>query len=96
MMTDPRCVVTLPPTLSSLPVAWSRMPTNWSCMSVASRKQMLSDYVNNLALVKMGLLSGDTIDLSYLNVNDARGRKRKFEDTTYVNEVVDEIVESLF
>ena len=65
-------------------------------MSVTSRKQMLSEYANNLALVKLGLLNIDTIDLSYLNVNDARGRKRKFEDTLYVNEVVDEIVEGLF
>lgn len=61
-------------------------PKNWNSMSSRAQRTLLSDFKNNVALVELGLLSEDTIDLSYMDSNDDRvkknPRKRKFDSHT--------------
>ena len=58
-------------------------PENWNSLSSRVQRTLLSDFKNNVALVELGLLSENTIDLSYMDSNDDRAkknpRKRKFD-----------------
>ena len=77
-------------------------PKNWSSMSSRAQRTLLSDFKNNVALVELGLLSEDTIDLSYMDSNDDRakknGRKRKFDShtTMFAPNDLDALIDELY
>lgn len=48
------------------------MPTNWESIPHREQAALVSDFMNNVELVKLGLLSEDTLDLSFLSAMDPR------------------------
>jgi hypothetical protein len=77
-------------------------PENWNSMSSSTQRRLLSDFKNSVQLVELGLLSEDTIDLSYMDPNDDRAKKnplkRKFDThmPTFSLNDYDALIDELF
>lgn len=76
-------------------------PERWHLLSKRERRDMLCNFKNDVALVKLGLLSEDTVDLSYIDANDVRvrtnRRKRKiYEQTLFSPDDLDFLLDELF
>lgn len=56
-------------------VTWCvTVPKNWDKISFGEQTVLISNFVNNVRLARIGLLNETSVDFSYLDISDARSK----------------------